>query len=197
MSETLVSLFFCLSQEWLSNWPKNISFLPFAFFPAHWTFIYLLKSRRGCVCCHQPLNIISVHHQHSSCWGWSLSSVLPVEALNKWEEERQPFHQAGWESYLLSSPWGWLISASSGSRTGRKVCEMCGYSVPLRAKSSNISWDKFRQIQWQTTDIIEALVFPGMRRRWAKGLRFHIFILFRGLNMMQYCDLHGSNSRSL
>lgn len=44
-SETLVSLSLSLSHKWLTYRPRNITPLPFAFFPAHWTFLYSLQSR--------------------------------------------------------------------------------------------------------------------------------------------------------
>lgn len=134
-SETLVSLSLSLSHKWLTNRPRNITPLPFAFFPAHWTFLYSLQSRitteeGWCV-----FPFTTEQHQWCSCWGWPLSSGLSTEALDKWEEKGYPFHQGSWDPSLLSIPQRWLISKSSGGKQGGR-CVATQYHRGSRALTS-------------------------------------------------------------
>lgn len=60
---------------------------------------------------------------------------------------------------------------------------------------------KFLLVQVQANSVTNHRLHRGFNlprneKKLGKWFKEHIFILFRDLNMMQYCDLHGSNSRS-
>lgn len=150
---------------------------------------------------------------------WKVGGVVCV-AIHHWTSS--PMLMLRLNSLLCAFSWSLKQMGRKGITFPPRWLRVISAEQPLRMTHFYIQWKQNREkgvwgvwlltnVEGQELQLLLGKVqtnsvtnhglhrgfrLPRNEKKLGKGFEDHIFILFRGLNMMTYCDLHGSNSRS-